>query len=157
MEKLQELARRCGEEAVVVKNMVLLAGGILSHNFLDEGVVGDFFSTSPVEEIDEVLGPLPEDVLEMLEIQDYYELEEWLFENKKLGFLIEVCTPQFLHDGTPGSHWSYSFSSCYLKWCYGDTLEAAIEKGFAWVAWLRVEERRRREDLVGALAEVGVS
>lgn len=66
---------------------------------------------------------------------------EWLFcESGKTGFLVCFQTPIIEHDVAQESC-SYSWGYTTLQWEYGDTLDEVVEKGLAWAASVRAEEK----------------
>lgn len=140
---MKQLMQRFADNTARIENMVMLAGGVLSENASSD--VTDFFCEVEVEEFEGCFGPIPEDIKEALACEDFFEIEGWLLENEKFGFLVEFATPEVKISKSNPQISSYSWSCWTTQWVYGDTLEAAMDKGFAWV------DRQRTIDKAEAL------
>jgi hypothetical protein len=125
-----------------IEKIVWLAAGVLSENSVDR-VLGDFF-----EDETSVKGCFPDihdHLLEAVDDRDYYEVEMLLADAEKFGFLVKFNTPRMKVHGA----WaSFSWSEYYVGRVYGETLDEAVEKGFAWVDARREEDRASGDDLV---------
>ncbi len=136
---MKKLCQRFYDEAARIEEMVLLAGVLADESLPD--TVRDFFEDEEFETIEECFGKLPEHVKEDLEAGDKEALPAWLMDSGKYGFLLKVATPIMTPTGKNSA--SYSWGYYTTKWVYGDTLDVALEAGFAFVAGQRKKEKAK--------------
>ena len=67
---------------------------------------------------------------------------EWAEQEGKLGWLVQFATP-VMRTPPRSTSGSYHWGSYYTEWVYGDTFAQAVEAGFAWVARIRDDEKRK--------------
>ncbi len=65
---------------------------------------------------------------------------QWAVETGKLGFALKMATPVMKCHGNSRS---YTWGYYYTEWFYGDTLDAAVNNGLAWVEKCREAERAK--------------
>lgn len=133
----KELAGRFFEETASIDQIILLAAQV--ERFGDDAL--EFFQEND-KTIQRCLGKLPGYVVESLENDSEWMqkevLQEWLSIIGKQGYLVQFSTPVMKNVTTISSSYSWGHYATY--WVYGETIEDAIEKGFAWVA-----KRRKKE------------
>ncbi|MDD2319148.1 MAG: hypothetical protein PHO83_03755 [Geobacteraceae bacterium] len=134
---MKALSQKFYDETARIEELVLLAG-VLGDYYLPP-VVEDFLEEGwPV--IEGCFGDIPSHVkADVDELEETDALLEWLLDNNKLGFLLRMATPIMRHADHGATY--YSWGSYSTKWFYGETLEAALDKGFAWVAKRRELEK----------------
>ncbi len=137
---LKVLADRFYEETARVEEMVFIAGAMGDDVFPSD--LEDFFVEEGDESLAAIFGvELPEHVKDELEANmETDSLREWLLDQRLLGFLVKFSTPVMEPDADLTAR-RYSWGWTRSAWVYGDTMESALDKGFAWVA-----EQRKKED-----------
>ncbi len=78
------------------------------------------------EQVDSLLELIADDVI----VECF---KDWALHNNKLGFAVQFAAPIFRR-ATTGSMGSYSWGCYSTRWVYGDTFDAAVSAGLAWVA-----------------------
>lgn len=136
---MQKIMERFEENTARVEKIVWLAAGVLSENSAED-ILEDFFKDE--RSVKECFPEIYDHLLEAADDGDYYEIEMLLGDAEKFGFLFELATPCMTCNGTS---LSYSWSSYYKGWVYGDTFDKAVEKGFAWVESRRAEDKSREQ------------
>lgn len=134
---MKALARRFCNSTARLENMVLLASVLGEIDSMPE-VMEDDFLQEDVALMESCFGPMPEEIKEAYESVDYSEFLGWLLDNDRFGFLLKFATPVMKPHGTGAS---YSWGHYRMKWVYGDTLDAALDSGFAWVEECRNTEK----------------
>lgn len=133
---MKEIMARFEENVARIEKMVWLASGAAHAIELLEDFLEDENS------VKECFPDIYDHLIEAVDSRDYGEAELLIKEAGKLGFLLEFATP--VMSRIPGWSWNRYHSS----WVYGDTLEEALEKGFAWVAARRSEDKSRKPDFI---------
>lgn len=64
---------------------------------------------------------------------------EWLINEQRLGFLVQVATPVMLHSKA-STGCSFSWGRYTVEWVYGETMDEVVAKAIAWA-----DKRRRAE------------
>lgn len=136
---MKKLLQRFFDETARIEEMALLAG-VLADDPLPD-TVRDFLEDEEVETLEECFGPMPEHVKKSVEAGDIESIVEWLTYSEKFGFLIHMATPIMTPTGENSA--SYSWGYYTTKWVYGDTLDAALEAGFAFVTNQREKEKAK--------------
>lgn len=136
---LRELIDRFDNENARIERMGLLAGMLAQSGLPND--IQELVEGSTVEELEAVFGPIPDFVKEGIEEGADNAVEEWLLEEEKLGFIIEMATPVKTWRNDHSA--TFSWSQYYTQWVYGDTLEEALEKGFTWVEECRAKDKKK--------------
>lgn len=90
-----------------------------------------------VKSMERIFGKTTDALDSILDDNDTQAFADWLFEQGKLGVIVQFATP-VMEIGK--SHtWGYYTTS----WLYGETLEEAIENGFKWVESQRENESKK--------------
>ena len=138
---MKAIRERFYENVARIERCILLAGVLSEDAFppdFDELAEGEDWET-----LERCFGEIPEDVKSDVDkYNDGESLAQWLLENEKLGFLIKMAAPIKTPMGKTG--WTYSWGYYATRWVYGETLEAALDAGFAWVEQLRNKEENER-------------
>lgn len=134
---MKSLARRFYNETARIDAMVLMASVLGEIDSMPEVMEDDFFQED-AELMGSCFGPMPDEIKEAYESGDYSEFLGWLLDNDRFGFLLKFATPVRDSNGN-----SFSWGCYTMKWVYGDTLDEALEKGFAWVAGQREKEKAK--------------
>jgi len=100
----------------------------------------EFIRDEDIETIERVFGPLPDYLKTELKNEEIDGVGEWLYRSGKLGFLLQIMTP--VMTPTSKNSASYSWGRLTWRWVYGDTLNAALKAGFAFVK----EQRKKEKD-----------
>lgn len=136
---MEALADKFFKKTARIENMVLLAGVLPCDSFPD--TLRDFFQEEEPAGIKECFGDIPDDIMD--ELEDNEEaVAQWLIEQRKLGFLVQIATPTRRWRGDVAT---YSWGSYYTKWVYGDTLDAALDRGFSWCEEMRAKDKQKVE------------
>lgn len=137
---LQNVAERFDDAIARIEKMTLLASAC-DYTSPSEILV-EFIENEDWEILTECFGDIPEAIKEDWESAYNESLFEWLFENHKLGFLLQFATPSMSNVTKRGEHYcgSYSWGHYLTKWLYADSLEDVMEKGFSWVESVRERE-----------------
>lgn len=142
---LDKLNDRMWDAQARIERMFLLAGAICGieapchdlEEMLEDGDLDDLVKCFP---------DIPKALVTDIEDGDTEGLLEWLVRHGRLGFLVQFATPVMKPVGKDLKVRESSWGCYSCKWVYGDTLEAALEAGFAWVAEQRkAEDRKARE------------
>lgn len=139
---MKSLARKFYNATARLEHMVLLASVLGEIDSMPDVMEEDFLRED-VDDMVSCFGPLPDEIKEAYESEDYSEFLGWLLDNDRFGFLLKFATPVMKPIGNGAS---YSWGHYRMKWVYGDTLDAALDLGFAWV-----EECRNIEKAVAGL------
>jgi hypothetical protein len=140
MQNMKELSDKFNDEAARIDNILFIAG-MLGDGFSMQDALREFLEDEDVEVLESCFGPLPDHVKASIEDVDALTIADWLIETGKLGFLVNIATPAMEPTGEGSSSFSWAF---YVsQWVYGDTIEAALEAGFAWVEKQRTKEKER--------------
>lgn len=132
------------DETVRLDEVIYLAGSLSEIDALADVFVEKFVEYLDPDEVREVFPDMPEYTYRSLgEAERGYveEFAEWLVMARKWGFLVHFETPVMTPDANGCS--TFSWGRYTTRWFYGETLEEAFEKGFAWVAERRAEERKK--------------
>lgn len=125
------------EQTARMERVIYIAGALGDgHDLADE--LKEFLEEVDDVDIVRLWGTLPDSVAEALREDDIEGLCEWLVQKGHLGFLLQMSTPIMRYDKF-GS--SFSWGHYRRHWVYGETLEAALHLGFAWVAQQRASEQ----------------
>jgi len=136
---MKSLARKFYNETARLENMVLLASVLGEIDSMPEVMEEDFLQEG-IEDMVSCFGPMPDEIKEAYELEDYSEFLGWLLDNDRFGFLLKFATP-VMKPSASGNGASYSWGHYRMKWVYGDTLDAALDSGFAWVEECRNMEK----------------
>jgi hypothetical protein len=134
---MKKLLEKFDNATARIETMVLLAGVLVNERLPDPA--NEFFEDEDFEIIEGCFGPLPEYLKGEIAGGDIEGVPEWLVRSNKLGFLVQFATPIMTPSGNNSA--SYSWGYYTAKWVYGDTLNAALKAGFAWVKEQRKKER----------------
>ncbi len=116
-------------DAVARTEEVIFLGGALDLDNAPEAL--DEFFEDQVDQLVEIFGA---NASELTGVPEVWEFQQWLIDSDKLGYLVKFATPVM-----DRSRFSWG---CYrTRWVYGDTFEAALDAGFAWVESMRDRER----------------
>lgn len=108
---------------------VIFLGGVLEPECAPSSLE-DFFEDQ-VDQLVEIFGA---SASELTGVPEVWEFQQWLIDSDKLGYLVKFATPVM---DRPSFSWG-----CYrTHWVYGDTFEAALDAGFAWIESMRDRER----------------
>jgi len=135
---MKALARRFYNATARVDDIVLLAS-VLGEIDSMPTVMEDDFLQEDIGVMLSCFGPMPDEIKEAYESEDYSEFLGWLLDNDRFGFLLKFATPVMKHYDSGGA--SFSWGHYRTKWVYGDTLEAALDSGFCWVDECRKKEK----------------
>lgn len=140
---LSALNARFNNETARIEEIIFLAGALSDLDSLPQAF-RDFIEDSDDEQIDQPFGEVPADIKAVLGDRDGSEIfADWLLSRGTLGFLVKFATPvASLFDG---DSFTYSWGFYKTRWVYGDTIDAAIEAGFAWVTETRAADRAKDE------------
>ncbi len=134
---MREVFERFCEETARIERMFILAGA-LADGLPDD--VAEFLRDEDWQTLEGCFGEIPQRVKDDVEAHDDEALPQWLQEAGKLGFVVQMATPVM----TPrGNGASYSWGHYTTKWVYGETLETALDAGFAWVESQRSKEKAK--------------
>lgn len=126
LEKLMDASAR-------FEQVIFLAGALAAGDAMSDDLT-EFFDYEDIETIENCLGEVPFWVNQ----DETNDIVEWLSNCARLGFLVKFATPVM----SPSWNGSRSFSWGYYstKWIYAETIDAAVEKGLAWVKECRASE-----------------
>ena len=139
MRGMKRLCVRFDDATARIDRTIMLAGAIGDNAMAEDAE--EFFRDEDFETIEGCFGPLPSWVKEGIEADDIEAVIEWLFREEKLGFLIKVATP--IMEVTGENSFRYSWGRYTYKWVYGDTFNAAVRQGFAFVRKQRSKEKAK--------------
>jgi len=126
LEKLMDASARF--EQVIFLPGALAAGDVMSDDLTE------FFDYEDVETVESHFGKIPD----WVSLNDANDICEWLSTCERLGFLVKFATPVMSPSGNGSRSFSWSYYS--TKWIYAETIDAAVEKGLAWVKECRASE-----------------
>jgi len=135
---LKKLCSKFCDETCRIEEIILLAGILADYSLPDPA--RNFFENEEIETIEECFGKLPDYVKEATEEEDIEVITEWLSDSGKYGFLMKIATPIMKPTGPKSATYSWGYYTA--KWIYADTLDAVMNKGFAWVRKRREKERK---------------
>lgn len=135
---MRALLERFDNDTARIDNFILLASVLAQGDSVPE-VMENFLQDADEKRLSELFGPVPEYLKEDIEAGNDEAIMEWLYESGRFGFLIEFATPVMTPSGS-GTGARYSWGHYRMQWVYGDTLDAALDAGFAWVAGMRKKE-----------------
>lgn len=139
---MSSLFDRLYEASLRMESIINVAGMITADGSFSDPLE-DFLDDND-EELKRCFPDMPACVLEAMD--DRHErgdvFTEWALESGKLGFLVQFSTPTMEHHPKSNS-WSFSWSSYYTRWVYGDTFDLAVERGLEWAEERRAAERAK--------------
>jgi hypothetical protein len=135
---MRELAERFYEHSARIDQVILLAALADSP---DSEVVEDFIELAEEADLVRLFGMSVADAEQVLE-EGAELLYDWCSVSEKLGFLVKFATP-VMKPMKSGGHMG-SWNSFYTHWVYADTMDQALEAGFAWVAERRADEKDKQ-------------
>jgi hypothetical protein len=138
-QKMADLCDRFWNATARIEEMFLLAaiGDSLPSR------IEDLLQEEEWERLEKCFGKIPLHVKKDIDARDFEAFTEWISNTGKRGFLVSMSTPVMKRYGEKGS--SYSWGHYASDWFYGDTLENALDKGFAWVEEQRMKENAEYE------------
>jgi len=116
---MNEIFIRLQNAGIRTEKTIFLAGALAQEVIPDD--LESFFEEEE-RTIVNCLGEIPEEV----DLDDSFDLSEWLSSDGKLGFLMQFAKQ--IKDEDDYGTWGY-YST---KWFYGDTLEEVVNKGIEW-------------------------
>lgn len=135
---MKALSQRFYEETARIEELILLAGCLGDYSVPQQ--VEDFFEDKEWDVLQGCFGAIPARIKKDVEAGDNDALLEWLVLGNKFGFLLRMATP-IMTPRDNGASYSWGFYTTH--WFYGDTLDAALEQGFEWVAKQREKEKAK--------------
>lgn len=145
MMNMKALYEQLFDASARIEQVICIAGAISAeyaisdplHDLLDDG-----------DRLLECFDDLPDSLEESLgDSSAGDEFAEWALDSGHLGFLVQIATPIMEHDGDDVVAYTWG---CYrTRWVYGETFDAAVTAGLAWVA----EQREREKRGAGVTAE----
>lgn len=121
---------RFEEQTARLEKVIFIAGSMGDMDAINDDLEY-FLETVSGPTLAGLFGDLPSSVAEAVDDEDTGALCAWLRQQCNLGFLVSFAAP--IMTGT-GTAMNYSWGHYRTNWFYADTFEAALEKGFAWVA-----------------------
>jgi hypothetical protein len=136
---MRELAERFFEHSARIDQVILLAALADSP---DSDAFENFINLSDGGDLVRLFGMSNAQEQELLESEDTDGLWDWCEEHSKLGYLVKFATPAMRPMKSGG--FVGSWGSYYTHWVYADTMDQALEAGFAWVAERRAAEQAKQ-------------
>lgn len=127
---MKQVAYRFFNNTARIESMFLLAG-VLPESSLPEGI-SEFLFESSQEELEKVFGKINFDLYSAIEQGDSEAIVQWLIDNEKYGFLIQMASPVKTATKVRGCR-SFSWGHYRTGWVYGADLDEALDNGFKWV------------------------
>lgn len=137
---MKTLAKRFYNATARIEHMVLLASVLGEIDSMPD-VMEDDFLQEDLEVMLSCFGPMPAEIREAYESEDYSEFLGWLLDNDRFGFLLKFATPVMYNHDSGGA--TFSWGHYRTHWVYGDTLDAALDAGFCWVEECRAKEKAK--------------
>jgi hypothetical protein len=66
---------------------------------------------------------------------------EWLIDNYRMGYLVQVATPVMKHHKKSGASYSWGYYS--TQWVYGHTMSEVVYKAVQWAKGQRESEKEK--------------
>lgn len=134
-----EIMKKLNDATARVERVIFLAGALATSGTCTRDL-DDYLDDQADEDIEKCFGKIPDWVyIDGCGMDRAESVFEWLRDSGKLGFLVQFATP--IMEPVSKDCRSFSWGYYNTQWIYGDTIEAAVEKGLAWV-----ETRRAAED-----------
>lgn len=128
--------KRFAQEQCRIEKTIYLAG------MSGDGECFEDFTDAMCDDIrsrERIFGKTAKEIASIIGDNDPQAFLDLLFEQDKLGFLVQFATP-VMQDGK-----SHSWGCYTTAWVYGETIEEAIENGFKWVAEQRQSEAKKSQ------------
>jgi hypothetical protein len=137
----KEIAQQLEDVTARIEALIHI-GGMLTDSERIPDSIREMLSELDGEQIDELFPGIPDWAIENSDDGDYSDFTDWVYEQGRLGFLVQFATPIMRGDE---SCRTYSWGCYGTRWVYAETLSEAVELGLKWVA-----ERRAQEALKSA-------
>lgn len=128
------------ENATARIESLLHIGGMLTDDDSVSDPLRQVLAGSDDEELAKLFPGIPDWVADSIFNEDFSEFAEWVYEEDRLGFLVEFATPVMRGDEKCRTYTWSRYKTC---WVYAETLPEAVELGIEWVAKCRAAELRQ--------------
>jgi len=140
---VKDIFNKLDEATVRMEQIILIAGMINDGECLPDPL-RNFLEEEGKKTLQRCFPDAPASLLEDADDGDYEvfreHFAEWMYESKKLGFLIQFARPVMRYSDNAKSS-TYSWGYYATHWVYGDTLEAAVTEGLEWAAKREAKEK----------------